>query len=186
LLRPHIFDWLWRATECTVRDVEPAAIDRSFGEPLRQLASLNSIDDRLRAAAERVVERLNAGAWTPRHVLMHGDLWKHNILIRTANRADEQRRWRGRFVIIDWAGSEIRGYAMYDLVRLAQSMRLTARNLRSEVERHCRLLRCKQTDAVSYLMAALGHISMNLEHFPMDRYARMAESCLTTLEHALE
>jgi hypothetical protein len=186
LLRPSIFDWLWRVTECTVCDVEPAAIDRSFAEPLRRIASLEQMNDGLRAAAERAAERLDTGAWTPKHVLMHGDLWKGNILIRKANRAVEQRRWRDRFVIIDWAGSEINGYAMYDLVRLAQSMGLNARSLRSEVDRHCRLLRCEPADATSYLLAALGHILINLEHFPMDRYARVAESCLTTLEHALE
>lgn len=91
-----------------------------------------------------------------------------------------------RFVIIDWAGSEIYGYAMYDLVGLAQSMRLNARNLRREVVRHCRLLRCEPADATSYLVAALGHIAMNLERFPIDRYAHMAESCFATLDHALE
>ena len=186
LLRPLIFDWLLRATECTVHDVEPAAIDRRFIEPLRRLASLKSINDRLRTAAGRAAERLDTGGWTPRHVLMHGDLWKGNILIRTANRTVEQRRWHDRFVIIDWAGSEIHGYAMYDLVRLAQSMRLSAKRLRSEVVRHCRLLRCEPVDAMSYLLAALGHIAMNLEHFPVDRYAHMTESCFTTLEHTLE
>ncbi len=186
LLRPLIFEWLRRVTECTVRDVELAAVDRSFAEPLRRMASLEPINDRLRAAAERATERLVAGAWTPRHVLMHGDLWKDNILIRPAKRAVEQWKWRDRFVIIDWAGSEIHGYAMYDLVRMAQSMGLNAKNLRREVERHCRLLRCEPADAMSYLLAALGHIAMNLEHFPIDRYARMAKSCLTTLEQALE
>lgn len=186
LLRPLIIEWLWRATESTVRDVEAGAIHKYFVHPLRHLVSLESISGRLRTAAERAIERLSAGMWTPRHVLMHGDLWKHNILMRTANRAAEQRRWRDRFVIIDWAGSEIRGYAMYDLVRLAQSMRLHSRSLRTEVDRYCRLLQCEQSDAMSYLVGALGHISMNLEHFPMDRYSFMAESCITTLEQALE
>lgn len=181
LLRPTIFNWLQRATECTVRDVEPAAIDRSFAETLRCMRSLVPISNGLRAAASLAAERLDAGAWTPRHVLMHGDLWKGNILIQPANRAVERLKMSDRFVIIDWAGSEIYGYAMYDLVRLAQSMHLNARNLRREVDRHCRLLRCEPADATSYLLAALGHIAMNLEHFPIDRYAHMAESCYTTL-----
>jgi hypothetical protein len=186
LLRPLIFDWLWHATESTVRDVEPAAIDGSFAEPLRRMASMGPINDGLRAAAKRAAERLDAGVWTPRQVLMHGDLWKGNILIRKDRRAVEQRGWRDRFVVIDWAGSEIHGYAIYDLVRLAESMRLTARSLRSEVDRHCHLLRCAPADATSYLLAALGHVAKHIEHFPLDRYARMAGSCLTTLERALE
>jgi hypothetical protein len=186
LLRPFIFNWLWHVTECTVRDVAPATIKYSFVEPLRRIASLDLISERMRTAAERAVKRLDAGTWTPRHVLMHGDLWKDNILMRTANHAHEQRRWRDRIVIIDWAGSQIHGYAIYDLVRLAQSMHLNARRLRSELDRHCRMLRCAPTDAMSYILAALGHILMNLEHFPIDRYVRLSESCFTRLEHTLE
>lgn len=185
-LGPLIFDWLWRVTECTVRDVEPAAIDRSFAEPLRTMASLATVSDTMRAAAERAAERLDGGVWTPRHVLMHGDLSIGNVLIRPASRDIEQRRWRDRFVVIDWAGSEIHGYAMYDLVRFAISIRLNARSLRREVDCYCRLLRCERADAKSYLLAALGHLANNLEHFPIDRYASMAESCLTTLERALK
>jgi hypothetical protein len=186
LLRPVILDWLWRATDCTVRDVEPSAIDRSFAEPLRHIALQRSINSRLQTAAALAADRLNAGTWTPKHVLMHGDLWKGNILVREENNGIERQNWRSRFVIIDWAGSEIHGYALFDLVRFAQSMRMSAGKLRNEVDRHCRLLRCETVDAMSYLMAALGNVLMNLDHFPVDRYARMADSCIITLEQILE
>lgn len=184
LLRPSILQWLRRVTECTVREVEPDAVDRSFAEPLRRVVALRANNGLLRIAAESSAERLRSGAWTPRHVLMHGDLWKGNILIRSADLDAEHRGWRDRFAIIDWAGSEIHGYAMYDLVRLARSMHMNARSLREEIERHCRLLQCEAADASSYLMAALGHVLMNLEHFPIDRYTSMAVSCLETLDHA--
>lgn len=180
LLRPLIFNWLWRVTECSVCDIEPAAIDHSFAEPLRRLASLG---DGFRVAARWATGRLDAGVWVPKHVLMHGDLWKGNILIRPKNYADEP--WRERFVVIDWAGSETGGYAMYDLVRLSQSMRLTTGFLRNEVARHSRLLECEPVDAKSYLLAALGHIYMNLEHFPLSRFSRMAEDSFAILERAL-
>lgn len=185
-LRPLIFDWLWCVSERTVRDVEPAAIDRSFSGPVRTMASLATVSDGVRAAAKQAAERLDAGVWTPRHVLMHGDLWIGNVLIRRASCDVEQRRWRDGFVVIDWAGSEIHGYALYDLVRFAISIRLNASSLRREVGRYCRLLRCEPTDARSYLVAALGHLANNLDRFPIDRYASMAESCLTTLERALK
>jgi hypothetical protein len=187
LLRPPIFDWLWRANERTVRDVNPAAIDQSFAEPLRRIQLMKSVlSDRLLAAAEMAGERLHAEKWTPKHVLMHGDFWTGNILIRSVDDAAEQKNWRHRFAIIDWAGSEVRGHAMFDLIRMAQSIRLSPRRLRSEVARHCHLLRCEPVDAMSYLLAALGHILMNLEHFPIDLYARMAESCFMTLARTRE
>lgn len=184
LLRPLIFDWLRRATECTVRDAEPAAIERNFAAPLRHMVWLKPIRGSLRAAASRAIERINDGAWIPKHVLMHGDLWKGNILIRPQHKILRRLNMSDRFVITDWAGSEISGHAIYDLVRLAESMRMNARNLGREVDRHCRLLGCEPVDAASYLLAALGHIAMNLEHFPIENYTQMAESCYSTLERA--
>lgn len=184
-LRRPLFDWLWRATERTVRDADRATIGHSFAEPLRHLGSLKLMSGGLRAAAERAAGRLDAGAWTPKHVLMHGDLWKGNIVIAPAARPFGRWGWRDRFSVIDWAGSEIHGYAMYDLVRLAQSMHLNGAKLQCELDRHCRVLRCESTDAISHLLAALGHIANNLEHFPMDRYTRMAESCFATLENVV-
>ena len=77
------------------------------------------------------------------------------------------------------------GYALYDLVRLAQSMRTGRRFLRTELERHCRVLQCEPADAQSYLITALGHIAMHLEYLPMERYLRLAKSCFTTLDEAL-
>jgi hypothetical protein len=185
LLRPSIFDWLRQATEGTLRDAEPAAIERNFAAPLQHMVSLTPINDHLRAAASRSIERLNDGTWLPKHVLMHGDLWKGNILIRPQDNILRRLNMSDRFVITDWAGSEISGYAIYDLVRLAESMRLNALNLRREVDRHCCLLGCEPVDSTSYLLAALGHIAMNLEHFPIDRYKHMAESCYVALERAL-
>lgn len=187
LLRPPIFDWLWHANKRTVSDVEPAAVDKSFAEPLRRIVSLKSLlSDRLLAAAETAGERLLAKRWTPKHVLMHGDFWKGNILMRSAGDAIEQENWRDRFTIIDWPGSEVRGYAIFDLIRMAQSINLSPRRLRNEVARHCHLLRCEPVDAMSYLLAALGHVLMNLEHFPIDRYARMAETMFIALAHTRE
>jgi len=185
LLRPLILDWLARVTECTTRGVEPAITHRDFAERLQRMASLKPLSEGLRAAAKWSAARLDDGAWTPRHVLMHGDLWKGNILIRPANGVAEQWRWRERFVIIDWGGWEIHGYPIYDLVRLAQSIRLPARGLRSEVYRHCQLLGCEPADAKSNLLAALGHIHLNLEHLPFGRFAHIADNTLTTLERAL-
>lgn len=181
-LQQPVFDWLWRANEHTLLDVEPDSLDRNFAEPLRRITALKpALSDRLLAAAERAGERLLAGKWKPRHVLMHGDFWTGNILIRSADDTCGQKTWRDRFVIIDWPDSETRGYAMFDLIRMAQSMRLHPRHLRNEVSRHCRLLQCELADATSYLLAALGHIFMNLENFPVDRFTLMADSCYEAL-----
>lgn len=186
LLRPVLLEWLRRATECTVRDVEPMDLHRSFDGPLREVASFTRLDRQVRAAAARAAERLHGGAWKPRFVLMHSDFWKGNVLIRPRDDAGDGRRWHDRFTIIDWGGSETRGYAIFDLIRMSRSLRLNTRSLRDEIAVHCQLLKCNMSDAMSYLLAALGYIAMNLEHFPVDAYARMAHACFATLDETMD
>jgi hypothetical protein len=180
-LRPVLLDWLFRATERTARDVETDAIESTFGEPLRRLESLPQASGRVRSAAGVALEDLRSGAWRPRIVLMHGDLWTGNVLVRPST-AGSPERWGERLVVIDWAGSEVSGHGMYDLVRLAQSLALSPRALRDEVLRHCRPLGCGAPHALHHLLAALGHVLTHLEFFPVDRFARMVVSCVTTLE----
>lgn len=107
LLRPSILDWLARVTKCTMRGAEPATTYRDFAERLRRMVSLKPLSQGMRAAAKWSAARLDCGAWTPRHVLMHGDMSKGNILVRPANGTAERWTWRERFIIIDWGGSEI-------------------------------------------------------------------------------
>ena len=186
LLRPAVFEWLWRITAHTVADVEPGNVDGRFVEPLRHVASLKAMSDPVRAAAGRAADGLDQGAWTPRFVLTHMDLWKGNILIDVTCARAAARRWCDRFVVIDWPAAQIHGYAMFDLIRLARSMQLSRRQLRTEMERHCRVLDCEPSHAPTHLLAALGHIGMCLEHFPLKRYVRMSEACYTTLQSVLE
>ncbi len=186
LLRPAVIGWLRRATERTVLAIEPAATCQAFVEPLREIASFKSIERHVRDAAELAIQRLQYGEWEPKHVLMHGDFWKGNILMRSTDDAVEVRQWQDRFIITDWAGSETRGFAIFDLIRMAQSMRMGTRSLHREIVDHCRLLSCQPVDATSYLLAALGHILTNIEYFPIHAYVRMVESCLKSVESISE
>ena len=185
VLRPSLLDWIWEANKCSVSDVPPDQVKRWFWEPLRLAESFPALGSHVKSAAKDAIARLESGAWTPKHVLMHGDLWKGNILLRPREDANGKQRWSDRFVVIDWPGSEIRGYAIYDLVRLAQSVRLGASGLRRELNRHCSVLQCQRADAKAYLLAALGHIASRLESFPAASFGRMAEASLVTIEHAI-
>ena len=183
LLRPILLEWLKRVAQTTTQNVQRDAIDSAFREPLCRLVELKIGSERLRAAAELATKRLVSGAWRPRHVLMHGDLWQGNILIRGAKTSAE--RWRDRAVVIDWGGSKIDGYAIYDLIRLAQSFRLSSKELHFELLRYRQILECEVGDMRSHLLAALGYLLMNLENFPIDRYVNLAQACLATLDEAL-
>ncbi len=183
LLRPALLDWLWGATRITAVDVAPAAVEPAYAVPLRHLLELPALSAPLRAGARRALARLGAGDWRPRQVLEHGDLWKGNVLTRRAS-GPSPEGWAHRFMLIDWPGSEVRGYAVYDLVRLALSLKLGPGRLAAEVARHCSLLRCAHEDASSHLLAALGHVALTLEHFPPERFAATAEACYRALEEA--
>ena len=71
---------------------------------------------------------------------------------------------------------------MYDLVRLSESFGLNPPSLSREVLAHCEILSCQQVDATSYLLAALGNIGLNLEHFPVERYLAMCEQVYAYLK----
>jgi hypothetical protein len=179
-LRPVVLEWLWEATRRTVRDVAPEAIEPAFLAPLRRLASLPQVGGAVRERADAAIQDLGSGAWTPKTVLMHGDMWKGNILVR----GDSGRRWPEGFVVIDWAGSDVSGHGMYDLVRLSRSLTLSPSALRAEVLRHCDTLGCEPAHAPHHLLVALGHVLTHLEHFPVERYLRVVDACISTLEQA--
>lgn len=183
LLRAPVLDWLWSVAERTAAPVDPTTLDAAFSTPLCRLAAHPALGSRVRTAAQVALARLSDGVWTPRQVLMHGDLWKGNILIRPPG--SERASWTSRFVVIDWPGSLPNGYGMADLVRVARSFGLGRRRLRAEIERHCGVLGCSTGDAPSHLLASLGHLSSNLEHFPPERFARLVETCYAALADAV-
>ena len=181
-LRPLVTGWLAAATEATARPVDPQRVPAAFREPLQQLAANPGMATPVRSAAERALDRLNSGAWQPRHVVMHGDFWLGNVLFaKDPTRTDPFRC----IVIIDWPGASTEGYGLYDLVRLAMSMKLSPRALRAQTARHARALDCDPDDARSHLVAGLAELGTRLGHFPPDRYAALVARCLDTLDRAV-
>jgi hypothetical protein len=110
--------------------------------------------------------RFEGGDFKPVHIPMHGDLWKGNILHGEANRP---------FTLIDWGGSELNGYPLYDLMRLALSFRISTSALRGELDRHRAALNCADADLPLFLLGALGHYAEKRGEFPLDRFREMAD-----------
>ena len=184
-LRPVVLDWLRDIAERTVAPVHEADLSLQYERPLRNLLALAGASPSLRLRTEQALQRLASGAWCPRHVLMHADLWKGNLLLRQGDSSGARRGFAERVAVIDWAGAKPRGYAFYDLVRVADSLRLSPRGLRAEVLRHCEVLGCEPVDVPGYLLAAIGGLLGELEEFPVERLTSMAESSLCRLLEAL-
>jgi hypothetical protein len=183
-LGPSLFGWLRRATRATLSEPFPGGSDPELVGWLEYLAGLREVSGQVRGAAEQALGRLSSGAWRPRRVLLHGDLWTGNLLFRQPHpgaSATAGDPLRGRLVIIDWDGSRPDGCGIFDLLRLAASLRSGPRRLRREVAAHCEALGCDLADARSYLALALGELGLRLEQFPMHQFAAMADSLFNDL-----
>jgi Phosphotransferase enzyme family len=172
---PRVLDWLHGLTRETMCDVSDEERHARFIRPLGELAKSVDVSDAVRSAAERGLRRLEQGEWTPRFVLMHNDLWKGNILLNED----------GGIVVIDWPGSMVDGYAMYDLVRLSDSFGLSGRALGEQVRAHCRVLGCEPGEAAGHLAAGLGYLLGNLDHFPMHLFVPLADRCVKRISSAV-
>jgi hypothetical protein len=167
LLLPRVTDWLRGATERSARDPTREEIESAFAEPLARMARDERFGPGSRDLAQRGLDRLRSGAWRPRVVLQHKSILDNLLLPR--DRAHRRQFPRG-FILIDWAGASVRGYAFDNLLRIGQRSRLPAQDLRAELRQHCRILSCEARDINSYLLAATGFVGANLGHFAEDDY----------------
>jgi thiamine kinase-like enzyme len=119
-------------------------------------------------------------------VAMHGDLHAGNLLI---DHEDATARgalpWRERFVVIDWCGASPTGRPLFDLIRIAESMRVPHARLAEELNAHCAQLGGSIDDAVAHTAAALAELGANLECFPVEHYRALADRVLDRLDLAL-
>jgi hypothetical protein len=128
---------------------------------------------------------LDRGAWRPAFVAMHGDLHTGNFLRREEASRRRLPRWDLPFVVIDWSGAQRDGLPLYDLVRLAHSLRIPPRRLARELARHTAILGGTLGAAPAHLAAAFADLKQNLEHFPIERFARLADVCFARVDAAL-
>lgn len=184
IIAASVSRWLLDAARRTQYIPSDREIETLVAGPIASLAQ-ESTNEHVRRAAVETKAALAERKWSPRLVLMHGDLWLGNVLI--APRSSDARRsrfWWNRFVICDWAGAVMRGFPIYDLIRLAISARLPKRTLSKQISKHCEALDCDRSHARHHVLAALAHIHSNLERFPRVRFFRMADRCLETVELA--
>lgn len=169
LISPRVLAWLRSTARATMIIPEPAEIERAFAAPLAALAGVRALPARIRGHALDAYDRLRKGLWEPRQVLMHGNLAAPNILVEK----------KSDFVVVDWSSSKSRGYPFFDLLRFADTRRLSNRRLKHEVGVHAYVLESELEDARSHVLAALGSL---LEEHPAETLLRLAGRIMAKLD----
>ena len=165
----------WLREIALLAEAPDAATTQEFLTSLAALHALTALPASLRRQAQALTQAVHSGQLVPRHVPMHGDLWHGNVM----------RRKDGRLVLIDWGGSAMHGYGLYDLVRCALAFGLSRRRLAQEVRWHGAALGDADQTPMLHLLGALGHYARNLGEFPLERFVRMSENCVSALQRAL-
>lgn len=178
--------WLADVTKQTSRAARTDEIADRFDVQLRQMATNAELPSRVRLAARGALMQLDRGAWKPSVVAMHGDLHTGNLLIERGDGVSPAPlRWSLRFGVIDWSGAQRDGFPIYDLIRLAQSLRIDRHQLARQIALHCEILGCAPEAARWHLAAAFADLRANLEQFPFNLYVQQAESSFALLDAGL-
>ena len=126
LIRPAMLDWISDVYDET-HTCANAAERQVIAANLTRLIEDRLHPDRLRKAAERAAERLEAEQWAPFHCVQHSDLWMGNVMLAPAGSSRS-------FCVIDWAGANCKGYPCFDLFRFALSANPAHRLVRACVK----------------------------------------------------
>jgi hypothetical protein len=171
-VKSYLLDWLLQLTQ---RRSAACGVSH-YEDSLKALQDVVSRESATAALIRSAEEHLRSGLFAPRTSPMHGDLWRGNVLHGTASTA---------FAIVDWRGSLMRGFPLFDLIRLAESFNLSARSLSQELQLHRAALGCRAEDLPLYLLGALGHYAARLGEMPMALFRTMADECARRLSAAL-
>jgi len=168
----HLFDWLLQIARKHSVSGEVSGYERAF----RALDLAVSPDSAAAALLRKAERHLRSGRFVARSVPMHGDLWKGNVL-RGAGSAP--------FTLVDWRGSSVDGFPIFDLIRAASSFHLSPTALCRQLQLHRAALGCQMEDLPLYLLAALGHFAERRGEMPLTTLHAMIEISVMRLSGAL-
>lgn len=176
-LKPIILTWLKSVNESSICRAKDDEVLSYFINPLQRLRENKNISKEVKDEINFQIRSLESHSWSPFFVMAHNDFWLDNILIDENN---IENKFHG-LTVIDWAGSNYKSFAIYDLVRMAISLRLSRTAFSAELLAHCNILNCNKRNATGYLLASLAFLADNLEQFPEERFNRLLNNCFNYL-----
>ena len=179
--RALVLKWLRNANEYSITSVNEQETLDDFIHPLQRLMGNINISTRIRDEINWQISCLVDCSWTPYFVLAHNDLWKGNLLI---NKNNIENAFHG-LTIIDWAGGDYRSFAIYDLVRISISLKVSRAAFSNELLAHCTILQCDKRNAMGYLLASFAFLAENLGQFHEDQYIQLLNDCFYFLDERM-
>lgn len=158
-----VIGWNERLVRETLKPADPQV----FANNLQAVTEEPNFPDDMRHAARSSTERITSKIWKPQHCIQHGDFWSGNILL--PNNTEDPP-----FYIIDWAGMQHEGYPFIDMSRMLMSLKCSPKVSARHLDGLRRHIACETQDMVAYVLSSIGHTGQNLEHFPVERYRKMA------------
>ena len=163
-----LVNWVIDVAKATKINASVAEIDTQFIQPLQALSQANGVKQAYQNIILDAIEAINNGTWQPHFVSAHNDLWRGNVL--SSNRT--------KFVLIDWDGVTLKGYAFYDLVRVAGSFKLNKAKFQLALQQYCAVMGCNKKQAKYYLISAFAFLYANLGDWQYERFLILLNDCM--------
>ena len=90
--------------------------------------------------------------------------------------AKDRYRHLRQMAVIDWAGSSVNGYPLFDTISFGESVGRSASRLRRDLLAYCEELRIAPRHSASYVCAALGAVVLKADCFPKPRFINLCSN----------
>ena len=171
-VRASLVNWVIAVAKATKANASIAEIGTQFTQPLVALSQANDVKQAYKNSIIEAIEAINKGTWQPCFVSAHNDLWRGNVLSSNST----------KFVLIDWDGVTLKGYAFYDLVRVASSFNLSKAKFQRALQQYCAVMGCDKTQAKYYLISAFAFLYANLGDWQYERFLILLNDCMEYIE----
>ena len=167
-----LVNWVIDVANATKVNASVVEIESKFNQPLTALSQASGVKQAYKNTLIEAIEAINNGTWQPYFVSAHNDLWRGNVLNSKST----------KFVLIDWDGVTLKGYAFYDLVRVAGSFKLNKAKFQNALQQYCDVMGCNKTQATYYLISAFAFLHANLGDWQYERFLILLNDCMEYFE----
>jgi hypothetical protein len=171
-VRARLINWVIDVANITKVKANAVEAETQFIQPLLALSQAKGLKQAHKNIALEAIEAIKNGTWRPCFVSAHNDLWRGNVLSSDS----------AKFVLVDWDGVTLKGYAFYDLVRVADSFKLSKAKFQVALQQYCGVMACDTKQANYYLISAFAFLYSDLGNWQYERFLILLNDCMQYFE----